>query len=50
MQYAVEAVEIRPREVAEVLAYFRNLGSSIAEIATGEKVRVKPDDFVTSGT
>src|SRR5271169_2054846 len=50
MQDCVEALEIRLRNVAEILANLRNIGGNISEIAPCKKIRVEPYHFVTSGT
>ena len=50
MHHAVEAVEIRLREVAEVLTYLRNFRRRPSEIAARKKVRIESDNFVARGT
>jgi hypothetical protein len=50
MHHTVEAVEIRLREVAEVLTYLGNFRGSLTEIAARKKIRIKSDNFMTRGT
>jgi hypothetical protein len=50
MHYCVEALEIRPCQVADIFANLRNLRRPVSKVTTFKQVSIKAKHVMTGGT